>query len=60
MDGLNRFPFYLLSPKKQEMFALILNRAQNGGKIYIGPFRELNYETATNVCDHLFIYVHTF
>lgn len=35
--------------KKQEVFALILNRMQNGAKIHMGPFRELNYETATDV-----------
>lgn len=32
------------------MFALILNRVQNGAKIKIGPFSERKYETATHVC----------
>lgn len=32
------------------MFELILIRMQNSEKINIGPFAELNYETATNVC----------
>lgn len=39
----------MLPPKKQEMFSLVLSRMQNGAKIKIGPFAELNYETATKV-----------
>ena len=35
--------------KKQEMYAMLLNRRQNGAKIKMGPFRELNYGTATDV-----------
>lgn len=31
------------------MFALILNRMQNGAKIQMGPFRKLDYEAATQV-----------
>lgn len=35
--------------EKQKMYALTLNRMQNGAKIQMGPFRELNYESATDV-----------
>lgn len=49
MDALNRFKFYLLPTNKQKMFALILNRMQNGAKIQMGPFRKLDYEAATQV-----------
>lgn len=49
VDALNRYPFYLLPLKKQEMLALILNRMQHGAKIQMGPFRVLNYETSTDV-----------
>lgn len=47
--AINRFKFYRLPPKKQEMFSLILNRMQNGAKIQMGPFRKLDYEAATQV-----------
>lgn len=47
--ALNRFPFYLLPPKKQEMFSFILNSIQKGASIRMGPFRELNYAAATQV-----------
>lgn len=49
VDALNQFSFYLLPPKKQEMFGLILSCVQNGAKVQIGPFAVLNYETATKV-----------
>lgn len=49
MDAFDRFPFYLLPPKKQEMYALILSTVQIGAKIRMGPLKELNYKTATDV-----------
>lgn len=35
--------------QKQKMLALVVNRMQNGAKIQMGPFSELNYETAKRV-----------
>lgn len=49
LDALNRFPFYLLPLKKQRMFVLVVSRMQRAAKFRIGPFAELNYETATKV-----------
>lgn len=54
MDALNQFPFYLLPPKKQEMFGMILGGVQHGARFRIGPLANLNYETATQVT---FIYI---
>lgn len=49
LDELNRFPFYLLLINEQKMFALQLKRNQQKPKLKIGPFAELNYETACTV-----------
>lgn len=35
--------------EKQRTLAIVIQRMQNGGKIEMGPFSELNYETASNV-----------
>lgn len=48
-ESLNQFPFYLLPMQKQKMLSLVLKRLQHGVKVQMGPFAELNYETATKV-----------
>lgn len=48
-DAFDQFSFYLLPPKEQKMLALALGYVQNGPKCRMGPFVELNYETATKV-----------
>lgn len=53
LDAVNQFPFYLLPLRKQEMFKILLIRVQHGVKIKMGPFRELIYETVTDVRDVL-------
>lgn len=49
LDAFDEFSFYLLPLKKQQMLGLILSYVQNGPKCHMGPFVELNYETATKV-----------
>lgn len=49
MDALSSLPWYLLPMRHQKDIAHILNRAQNGAVLTIGPLAELNYGTATNV-----------
>lgn len=41
--------WYLLPPSSQKMLQTTLHRVQNGARLTIGPFAELNLETATNV-----------
>ena len=36
------------------MMAFVMQRMQNGGKVQMGPFPELNYETASNVSQKVF------
>lgn len=57
LDALNRFPFYLLPLKEQRMFVLVVSRMQRAAKFRIGPFAELNYETATKVKFAMWIYI---
>lgn len=49
VDALNNLSWYLLPIRHQKDIAHILNRAQNGDVLTIGPLAELNYETATNL-----------
>lgn len=49
MTALNNLPWYLLPLQTQKDIAYILHRTQHGPILTIGPFAELNYETATNV-----------
>lgn len=44
--------WYLMSPTYRKQVAYLLRRWQMGCSIRIGPFEELNYETATNVSLH--------
>lgn len=48
-DALNQFPVYKLPLQTQRMYALILNRVQNGAEIHMGPFWQLNYGAVTEV-----------
>lgn len=48
-SALEKFPYYLLPPKQQQIFGLILSRVQVGAEIQMGPFSTLNYEKATDV-----------
>lgn len=48
-------PWYLLPPMYQRMLQSILNRIQNGARLTIGPFAELNMETATDVSNCFWI-----
>lgn len=43
-------PWYLLPAKQQKEIIHVLRGIQNGCKLSIGPFAELNFETASNVC----------
>lgn len=49
VDAISGLPWYLLPLQNQKDIAHILNRAQNGTVLRIGPFSRLDYETATNV-----------
>lgn len=49
VNALDRFPFYLLPTRKQQMYALILNRIQNGASIRMGPFLKLHFAATTQV-----------
>lgn len=48
-EALFGMPWYLLPLKHQKTLATAMNRVQNGTTLTIGPFDELNFETATNV-----------
>lgn len=50
MDAFSNLPWFLLPIKSQKDIGHILNRTQHGPILTIGPFAELNYETATSVC----------
>lgn len=56
MTAFNGLPWYLLPLRTQKDIIYILSRAQHGAVLTIGPFAELNYETATNVRLDLFLY----
>lgn len=43
--------------EKQKVWALVMQRLQNGGRIQMGPLSVLNYETATRVSQ---MFVHLF
>lgn len=47
--GLNKIPWYLMPIAEQRDFSHLLFRMQNGLRLTIGPFGELNYEMATDV-----------
>lgn len=49
VNSLTGLPWYLLPLKSQRNIAHILNRAQHGAVLTMGPFAALNYETATSV-----------
>lgn len=49
IDALSGLPWYLLTLQNQKDIAHILNRAQNGTVLRMGPFSRLDYETATKV-----------
>lgn len=42
-------PWYTFPVEQQKNIALMLNRMHNGVSLTIGPFSELNFETATKV-----------
>lgn len=52
MHALTGLPWYLLPLHTQRDISHILRRTQYGPILTIGPFAELNYETATNVCSN--------
>lgn len=54
MHAFNSLPWYLLPLHTQKDIRYILNRTQYGPILTIGPFAELNYETATKVCSNEF------
>lgn len=56
MTAFNNLPWYLLPLRTQKDIIYILSRAQRGAVLTIGPFAELNYETATNVRSDLFLF----
>lgn len=56
MDALNQLPVDKLPLRMQAMYALLLNRVQNGIEIHMGPFRELNYTAVTWVRISLFAF----
>lgn len=47
MDALIQLPANKLPMQTQRMYALILNRVQNGTEVHMGPFQELNYTAVT-------------
>ncbi|XP_055317947.1 uncharacterized protein LOC129576629 [Sitodiplosis mosellana] len=54
VNSLSSLPWYLLPADRQKDIAYMLNRAQNGAVLTIGPLDStLNYETATNVNENL-------
>lgn len=48
-QSLNEIPWYMMSTKEQKDFGHLLFRMQNGLRLTIGPFGELNYEMASDV-----------
>lgn len=54
MAAFNSLPWYSLPLQTQKDIAHILHRSQHGPKLTIGPFAELNYETATDVGSNYF------
>lgn len=53
VDAISDLPWYFLPINSQKDISHILNRAQHGTVLRIGPFDRLDYETATNVSKKL-------
>lgn len=49
VEAFDDVPWYILPLERQKDIAHIINRAQNGAVLTIGPLAALDYETATNV-----------
>lgn len=47
--------WYKMSKRNQLSYAHLLNRLQNGTKLRMGPFAELNFETFTDVISVFYI-----
>lgn len=49
LQSLSQFTFYLMPLQEQKLLTMVIFPLQNGAKIQMGPFSQLNYEFATNV-----------